>query len=445
MTPSGTLCGVPRTYKQHREQPTGQSLSQRALTFLVLATVVVIPLSFDLRGQDTWRLPKEIVFRGSAIVLSIVLVFLLTSRYWPPSVRTLGKHELLLTLAAVTWAAITTATSTNRLLSLHSLTTVVCSAIFFIAALISMRSASIIALDFALVPAGINAVIVILQEYGIWQPFHFPPEAVGHMSSSALIGNPNDVGAYLAFPALVSAIASVDATGARRTIYFAVALLLTGGLIASATRGSIIAYVIALGYFIATRSVRAAVGVAIPLIVAVAILVSPTTEVGRRMHAMVTAAREHRYDIVFSERLPPFLAAWQMFRDHPIVGVGPGCFKFQFMDYRLSQLARYPERLIRGTPMNWGETHNDHLQILAESGFPGYLLFLAAAILIVLQSLRADSAASIRERIGHDIAAPLVITMFIVAMAQFPLQIAAPRVTLLYFAAMCIGWSHGAP
>jgi O-antigen ligase len=422
------------------------TLAGRFAFAIVCATVIALPLTFDPLGEDMWRLPKELVFRASAILLAIAFSFVLPSRFRTRvTARRLLRPQFILPLLALTWAGITTLTSTNRLLSADSFWTVFCSAIVFVAVFVTLRDKGFWAVDVALIPAVVNAVLVTLQEYGIWQPFRFPPEAVGHLSSSALIGNPNDVGAYLVIPAVAAAVATGAATGARRIAYLVVSLVLGVGMIASGARGCIIAYGAALVVLLLSRSLRTAIGVTVLLILVAAAIVSPATLTGRRMRQLWTAAREHKYEVLFSERLPPFLCAIDMFRDHPIVGVGPGCFKFHYMAYRLALVRNYPESWTRGWPGNWGETHNDHLQLLAEAGIPAYLLFLGAVVVIGRKSAtpdRSERPQQLTRRFARDLAMPLVIAMFLLTTTQFPLQIAAPRLMFLYFAALCMAWSE---
>jgi O-antigen ligase len=424
-----------------------QTLPERFAFAVVCAIVIALPLTFDPLGQDIWRLPKELAFRASAILLAVAFSFVLPSRFRTRvTARRLLRPQFLLPLLAVIWAGITTLASTNRLLSVDSFWTVVCSGIVFIAVFATLRDKGFLAVDVALIPAVINAILIALQEYGIWQPFRFSPEAIGHLSSSALIGNPNDVGAYLTIPAVAAAVATGAATGARRIAYLVVSLALGVGIIASGARGCIIAYGVALVVFLLSRSLRTAIGVTVLLILVSAAIVSPATLAGRRMRQLWTAAREHKYEVLFSERLPPFLCAIDMFRDHPIVGVGPGCFKFHYMAYRLALVRNYPESWTSGFPMNFGETHNDHLQLLAEAGIPAYLLFLGAAIVIGRQSAIVDRESGRPQRVtrqfARDLALPLVVAMFLVTMTQFPLQIAASRLMFLYFAGLCMTWSE---
>jgi O-antigen ligase len=141
----------------------------------------------------------------------------------------------------------------------------------------------------------------------------------------------------------------------------------------------------------------------------------------------------------------PFLCAIEMIRARPLMGMGPGCFKYHFMLTRLTLEKRYPPAWTRGWPMNFGETHNDHLQVAAETGLPGYALLLAAVLLLAIPARRRDGAEAYRaERtiVGRAIRAPLAATFFVLALAQFPLQVAAPRLMFLTLGALAISWDR---
>jgi hypothetical protein len=143
------------------------------------------------------------------------------------------------------------------------------------------------------------------------------------------------------------------------------------------------------------------------------------------------------YQRLFSERLLPFLAAAEMARDHPIFGVGPGCFRYHYMSYRVALETKYPREWTRGFPMNWGAVHNDHLQVAAETGVIGWLLLLAAIAMLVRRGppQEATFASMLRW--------PLATVIFMVCLAQFPLELAAPRLMVLTLGALCITWRDG--
>jgi O-antigen ligase len=396
--------------------------AERAIGF-VLAAGLLLTATIVTGGAERFRLPKEIVFRGEAIVLVALLAFWATSarRTW----KATWRREYILALAIVGWAAITTLTSTNRTLSVDALITVAAAAVIFFAASLV---ASPWLLDILMLGGCINAVAVILQELRIWVPFPPDPGEPAHYSSVGLLGNPNDVGTYLAAPAVVAVSVAVTSTGKRRWIYAAIAVLLAAGIMASATRTAVVAMVVGLVVFGLVHSRRAALIVLAALVIFAFIALSPATTLGREMRQLGHAAVNRDLQTLFSERLLPFLTAIDMTRDHPLLGVGPGCFKYHYMPYRVGLFGRYPDAWTKGYPQNWGEVHNDHLQVAAETGLPGYALFLAA---IVLCAGRRKSA----------FRWPLAAVIFVLTLAQFPLELAAPRLVLLTLGAIAMNQS----
>src|SRR5262249_14402421 len=153
-------------------------------------------------GNDSYRLPKELMFRAEAVVLLGLVVFWATAkrRTWTLALR----PEYLLVLAVAGWATITAATSTNRLLSADSMITVVSAGVIFVATSIAAQSASLIAIDVLMIGCCINAAIIILQELKIWSPVPLAAGLTPHYGSVGLLGNPNDVGTYLAAPAVAA-------------------------------------------------------------------------------------------------------------------------------------------------------------------------------------------------------------------------------------------------
>jgi O-antigen ligase len=87
--------------------------------------------------------------------------------------------------------------------------------------------------------------------------------------------------------------------------------------------------------------------------------------------------------------------------------------------------------------------HNDHLEILAESGLPGYVLYLVSlAGLASISFRRRDGPESERRRFARLFALPFAAAFATVTLAQFPLQLAATAVTSLFLAAICVAWSE---
>lgn len=400
--------------------------------------------TFDSHGEDRFRLPKELVFRGGALVIAAALAMMAQRDAFRRNI--LLRPYVAIALAALAWASITTATSTNRLLSYQSWITVACSVAFAFGVAFVARRASISHLYWLMVPAVVNAIVATLQEYRIWQPFAMNEEYLaGHISTTALIGNPNDVGTYLVLPGLAAIVLSILTTGARRRTFVAIAVVLLIGLIASGTRTALIAYTAGIVTIVA-RFRRAMAFLAAAVVVIAIVATSPRTPLGRSVLALIDAAENRQYNVLISDRLPAFLAAFEMFKDRPLLGHGPGTFKFLFMPYRIELPKTYAPELLRssGTQSNYGETHNDHLQILAEAGLPAYVIFLAALGSVLWRTRAAPESQSMEARFANAFRLPLVVSFFMVALAQFPLQIAATRVVVISCAVVCLVWSRDA-
>lgn len=412
---------------------------------LLGAGIVLIPIIYASGATEAFRLPKEMAFRAEAILLALTGVFAATSPRapWREMLAILPRREWILLAAIACWCVVTTMTSTNRPLSEITLVTLAATLVIYVATRLVANKLPLTALFVIFTGALINAVVVTLQELRIWNPFFFTPEIQGHVQSVGLLGNANDVGTVLAGPAVVALIAAVVLKGRHRWLYGSVAIALFGGIAMSRTRTAMVAFVAGTIVAALMRPWKQAVAVAALLIVLAAVVLRPSTAIGAHFRELLPAARNRDYPILFSERLIPFLCAVEMVRAQPATGVGPGCFKFQFMMTRLDLEKRYPREWTRGWPMNFGEAHNDHLQVAAETGLPGYALFLAAILLVAISTRRNQHAAvSPKARVGHAIRAPLAATFFVIAIAQFPLQIAAPRLMFLTLSALAISWDR---
>jgi O-antigen ligase len=292
-----------------------------------------------------------------------------------------------------------------------------------------------------MVGACVNAALVILQIRRIWSPFVNEEIVDPHYASGGFLGNTNYVGTFLAAPALAAIVVAVIVTGRRRWAYAAIATLLVTGVVLSASRTAAGALVAGLVVFFA-RSRRGALAVVAAIVVVALVSLSTKTALGVRARDLVDAASKRDYERLFSERLLPGLAAIDMIRDHPMVGVGPGCFRFHFMAYRLRLDDHYPKAWTRGYPGNWSAVHNDHLQVAAETGLPGYALFLGGIAIGAGWRRRRTAPPRIEASFARAMRWPLAALIFVLCLAQFPLELAAPRLMLLSLGALCIHWDQ---
>ena len=416
-----------------------------ALTLLG-AGIVFIPILYTGGALDAFRLPKELALRAEAIALALTGAFAAASPHsrWRDALKTLRRSEWFLLGAIAVWCVVTTLTSSNRALSEGSLVTVAAGLVVYIATRLIAPTLRMPALFVVFAAAFANAIVVTLQELRIWNPFVFPTQTPTHYDSVGLLGNANDVGTFLAGPAVVALVMTVSIRGWRRALYGASAAVLFAGLAMSQTRTAMVAFIVGTIVAMLLRPWRQSLAVAVLLVIFGVVAMRPAFGIREHFRQLVTAARQRDYPVLFSERAVPFLTAIEMARMNPLTGVGPGCFRYHFMLTRLALEKRYPPSWTRGWPMNFGETHNDHLQVAAETGLPGYALLAAAIVLLAIPARRRDKAAlyTPEQTIARAIRTPLAATFFVVALAQFPLQLAAPRLMFLTLGAIAISWDR---
>src|SRR5581483_3349869 len=183
------------------------------------------------------------------------------------------------------------------------------------------RSRGIHAVDIAIIPALINAVVVLLQEAAIWNPF-FPTHSE-HEFHSGLVGNPDDIGMFLVLPTLATC-GLVFVGRSRRVLHAAAAVLLLASAVANHTLTALIALAAGLLAMIFIVSKKAAIVATAVAVLTTIALVRYAPPFRQRYELGKVWVATRNYDTLLSGRMLPYLAASSMFLDHPIVGVGPG-------------------------------------------------------------------------------------------------------------------------
>jgi O-antigen ligase len=336
----------------------------------------------------------------------------------------------------VVWTLITTLTSTQRLLSAETLVWVVCCAMFFLSAvaLVEWRSVHILLLP--LIPAVVNAVIVILQRQQIWNPFVFTADMSLRLRTIGLLGNPDDVGALLVVPVVAAVVLMIEHRGALRFLYGTMFGIIGAALLTTETLSALVAA----GAAMLALLLRMPRKIALVLMLIVALSIGaglavhlPIVERVAVVTRLFAAGNLHA---ATSARTQSYLAAWRMFVDHPVVGVGPGCFGFWYVPYWVSLFPSHPEFIL--VTDHFAESHNDHLQILATTGLGGYIVFWAALWRLASRRRPADSEP--QARFVRTFAVPSAIAVGVLTLGLFPLELAAPTSVILYFAGVVTSW-----
>jgi O-antigen ligase len=195
------------------------------------------------------------------------------------------------------------------------------------------------------------------------------------------LGDPNVLAAGLV-PAAVLAVGLASGGGgpARRALGGAALVVLGGGLVASGSRGGLVGLVAALlvGVVVTRRrraELLAVVAVLAAGAAAVLLWLQPAAWSERSASAGPGSGRADLWEV-----------AWHMAGDHAVTGVGLGAYPDVAVDYvrRLGPLQAVD--LIAAEPH---EAHNLYLQLLAETGIVGFVLFVAFAAACLRSAWRA--------------------------------------------------------
>ena len=95
------------------------------------------------------------------------------------------------------------------------------------------------------------------------------------------------------------------------------------------------------------------------------------------MHRLNTIT-SHNYQSN-TERILMWRSAWNMFKDHPVLGVGLGQYKDSYQKIYISPKAKEPER---------GHAHSNYFQMLGENGIVGFVGFMAMFGVIICKNLK---------------------------------------------------------
>jgi O-antigen ligase len=156
----------------------------------------------------------------------------------------------------------------------------------------------------------------------------------------------------------------------RRTCLMLATGILVFGSTATMSRGGFIG-LMSVGAMMWIRSTKKLVALAVVLVMSVAVAALAPAKYWKEVASIADADKAG--DTGF-ERLYLWGIAWQMFLDHPVLGVGPGNYQYNNQNYE------DPARVARGRHV-WGQVaHSLYFTLLPEYGIVGTVLFAAMII-----------------------------------------------------------------
>jgi hypothetical protein len=415
-------------------------LAARLTTWTILAGTAALPFVFLRGAKDAFRTPKEIAFHAVAlVVLAALAAWSIQSGPRALFGRAFRPYALLLG-AILAWVVLAGVFSSNRLVSAFALGHVFLSTIWFAASWLVARRKGVAVLLAVAIPGVVSACIALLQVARLWTPVEV--EGSGRSSVIGIMGNPNDLGGYLALAAVPFAALAWTA-GTRARVLSVVALGMLGAAVfvteSAASAGSLVAAVAAVPMAGLRR------GKALVAVLAVLLVLALGTSFlasDRIVSAKVEPLLGRGLREALSARTVAYATAGLMIRENPVLGVGPGCFAFRYPDAQIRIFAENPEiaprRVQRGM---FVEVHNDHLEIAAETGIPGALLEIVALAMLFMAGGRGReretaSPASLGRLGAWSLGACLLVQMTF----NFPLQISGILAPALFLAGTFIAW-----
>ncbi len=182
-----------------------------------------------------------------------------------------------------------------------------------------------------------------------------------------LFNDPNDLAVcFVAVLPLIYWRLQSRPTPKNRFLLIGAMLLAVGGVIATQSRGGFLGLAVVAG-LILMRSRRKMTALVLAAMLGIAVVMVSPQGVFDRFSTIANYQSEENAQI----RLAMWRAGLHMFADHPVLGVGTGVFTIAYgQDYRDPEF-----------PYNtWWTAHNTLIQVMAELGLPGLLVWIGLVV-----------------------------------------------------------------
>jgi tetratricopeptide (TPR) repeat protein len=265
--------------------------------------------------------------------------------------------------------------------------------------------------------AVLEATAALLFLRSEWRPesFGLLPDLTGRYALIGTLGNPADVAVFLVLPALLSG-GYAFSSRKQRWPSAAAGLLLAFVIVATGTFTAVIALALGAAVLAWRALPRTRRVPALAALACVSILIVLATPLRQRLSDTAAALRAGNAIWLGSGRAAGYTSALAMFAAHPLTGVGFGLFEANSFRF-LSRDALAERAHVLGLETGFGEAHNEALQHAAETGAIGLALAAVGVVLAVRGGARARGIVAP--------VAPILAAAAVLALAQFPLHLAA--------------------
>jgi putative inorganic carbon (hco3(-)) transporter len=214
------------------------------------------------------------------------------------------------------------------------------------------------------------------------------PEGAGVFRASGPL-DPNFFGQVLVATAMLALYLGLSArTSDGRLLGFAASATCLGASALTGSRGALVAVAAAFVLILILGPVPRRIVASMGALAVVAALIFLPSGLKARVGLPTSSADSHQVQVVekgsesaLRGRESENLAALEMFRDYPLVGVGPGNYPLHYLDYS--------EHIGLDPRLEQREAHSLYLEFLAETGIVGTLALLAILWLALRGAWRA--------------------------------------------------------
>lgn len=404
---------------------------QVASEALVLLSVVLLACGLwqrpELRLGDIWRWPAvrmAVPFLGVAL-----LAFALGEHrlHGAAALRGLGIGSL----ALAAWSLAFSSRQLDRLLRL------------------------------TVVPAMALAAVALLQLVGWVEPFDLLGEAEqARVRVTSFAGSSGDLAMFLVLPGLVAQRQLAAVEGPRRWLWLLPLALAVATLVGTQNFTALAALgagsALFWGWLLPRRRFLLLLGGLVAMAAVLVLTVAPLRE---RVEAKVLDLQRGRINAFLTGRLDGWNAALWMFRQHPVLGVGPGGYQADFAEAKLALAEEGVSFLRTQEQVMFADAHNEYLEVAAELGLAG-LAALGWGIFVFVSVLRRGPPAPPQPAPRRGKAAPEpqaaepglaafawagTLALVVLALTQFPFRIALTAYPALLFLAWVLAVYRDAP
>lgn len=413
---------------------------------LLWLLVVAVPLVVVPTARDAFDLPKQLVGGGIALTSLVVLAFAVARggglRLGAAGLAAAWRRPVVRAVLPLVAAALTSigfgGHPEHSRAALPLLLLAAASLVGWSLALPSERLCRPLA--GMLVPAGLLALLAVLQFHDLFRPFDFlgGEGATARFGISSLAGNAGHLAAWLALACVVGqAWLELRPSGGRWAASAAALALSVYALAATQTLAAIAALAVgsaAVWWWRLPRR-RALAGLA-ALVVLGTLLIVSVAPLRERVGDAVSELSEGEVNELLTGRLDAWRAALHMAGEHPVTGVGHGAYVAEYSDAKLDLLDAGAPFYRKHRQPTFSEAHSEPLQVVAEWGLVG-LAALAWALWVVLAAAWRVGRAARESGNGQEAAQAWggLAVLAVLSLVHFPFRLALTGFPALLFLA----------